>query len=146
MKKPLIQQFLDGDYRNPSGFEEAIFKAYQQADGENRVKLMQCFGSLLGEPENESAVSSQATETVRSIPAKASAGILVEKTVNYERVVNFTGRNGEFKQIGITLEFERDVVTLQPITSKRETGRCRQQIPRSQLGPVIEALQEFQCS
>ena len=66
-----------------------------------------------------------------------------EETINFKSLVAFTGRNGRFKQKGLSVANEQGVITLSPITSKGDVGRCVQQIPIDQVPQVIEALQRL---
>lgn len=65
--------------------------------------------------------------------------------LEFSRSVNFTGRNGYFKQKGLSMYFDANqtadsVVTLVPITSKGADGHCGIDIPMQQLPDVIKAL------
>ncbi len=55
----------------------------------------------------------------------------------------FIGRNGYFQCIGIEMHGGSKIVTLQPTTSKGDTGRCSIEIPISEIPALIENLIAF---
>ena len=63
-------------------------------------------------------------------------------TLKYNRIVNFDGRNGWFKQSGIEVNmWGDDNVVIWPTTSKGKSGRCEIQIPKEHLKQFIEQLE-----
>lgn len=64
------------------------------------------------------------------------------KTINYSETTHFTGRNGTFKQTGITVGqySHTEVIRITPITSKGIEGNCLITIPRKDLPALIAEL------
>jgi hypothetical protein len=63
--------------------------------------------------------------------------------LKYKRTANFLGRNGMFKQTGISVATTgAKSVTLQPFTSKGIIGRAWLEIPLEDVPSVIAALQK----
>jgi hypothetical protein len=64
------------------------------------------------------------------------------ENITYKSTVNFTGRNGTFKQTGIAISAmpSDKVITLQPITSKNCLGNAAMDIPFDAVADVIAAL------
>jgi len=58
---------------------------------------------------------------------------------------HFLGRNGYFRCTGFTLmdEWDRGVVSVWPITSKENDGRCKIEIPFGRIDEFIDALREI---
>jgi hypothetical protein len=65
------------------------------------------------------------------------------KDIKYDRTVRFIGRNGYFKQSGIEVTANDNLVILQPTTSRGETGRCSIEIPIENVGAVMNALSQL---
>ncbi len=63
--------------------------------------------------------------------------------VHYDKTVRFIGRNGYFKQSGIEIAANKNIVILQPTTSKGETGRCSIEIPIENVAAVMNALSQL---
>ena len=145
--KPLVQQFREGSYTNPGSFEMAMFNLFGIADGINRAKLRKSFPIYFGEPtaEDIKLLDDDAKQNSPSmmVTENDSQSEYEEKTIPYASLVHFTGRNGNFKQTGLTVERSNKVITLQPITSRSLIGRCSQQIPLDHVPLLIEALQQL---
>lgn len=63
--------------------------------------------------------------------------------IKYKRLVNFIGRNGMFKQSGISVvQHDRKNVSLIPFTSKNVIGNCFVEIPLEDVPSVIAALKK----
>lgn len=63
------------------------------------------------------------------------------KDITFNRNVEFCGRNGLFKQSGISVaKVIGNRVILEPITSKGVIGRCSVEIPVENIPDVIKAL------
>lgn len=60
---------------------------------------------------------------------------MILKKIYFNKTVQFEGRNGVFKCIGIILQEDDDRITVFPITSKDKTGRGMIEIP---LGSIRE--------
>lgn len=65
------------------------------------------------------------------------------KDITFSRNVEFLGRNGLFKQSGISVATViGNRVMLEPITSKGDIGRASLEIPNENVVDVIKALLE----
>jgi len=62
--------------------------------------------------------------------------------INFDRSVNFIGRNGYFKAKGLDLYANESIVIFQPITSKGNVGRCSIEIPIENVAALMNALSE----
>jgi len=62
------------------------------------------------------------------------------KDIKYATTVNFVGRNGFFKQTGISVQSVGQVITLQPFTSRGVIGNGFLEIPLDSVDEVINAL------
>jgi hypothetical protein len=142
--KPLMQQFLEGNYSSPGSFEMAMFNLFGVADRINKAKLKKTFPNYFGEPTEEESAWLKSEDFGKASVSPPPFTGFIEKTISYTSMVKFTGRNGEYKQTGLNLELENNVISFQPITSKELIGRCRQQIPLDHVPLVIQALQELQ--
>lgn len=60
--------------------------------------------------------------------------------INFPSITTFLGRNGQFKQAGMLVSHSDQVVSLSPITSKGEEGRCSITLPVTQIPELMEAL------
>jgi hypothetical protein len=69
-------------------------------------------------------------------------------TLNYSETTHFTGRNGTFKQTGVTVTqyAHNGVVCLAPITSKGREGNCLLSIPHADLPALIVELTKLSRS
>lgn len=65
--------------------------------------------------------------------------------ITFKRIVNFFGRNGYFKSSGISISVDSidTTVSLDPITSKGNIGRCRIEIPIEDIPDVVSTLNGF---
>lgn len=63
--------------------------------------------------------------------------------IKYNKQVNFTGRNGYFKQTGLNVvELAHDnKIMLAPLTSKGMIGNCDIQIPKENIPELIKFLE-----
>ncbi|HRT03826.1 MAG TPA: hypothetical protein P5513_07795 [Candidatus Diapherotrites archaeon] len=61
--------------------------------------------------------------------------------IRFSKEVNFIGRNGYFKCIGLKMYNTLGVITLQPITSKNYGANCEVQIPIEDRDEFIKKLQ-----
>jgi len=62
--------------------------------------------------------------------------------INYDRNVNFIGRNGYFKASGLDIYANESIIILQPITSKGAVGRCSIEIPIENIAALMNILAE----
>ena len=66
--------------------------------------------------------------------------------ISYKRTLSALGRNGHIKQSGIEVMNREDShqghISLSPITSKGDIGRCEIEIPIEDLQQVIDALEQ----
>lgn len=60
--------------------------------------------------------------------------------VKFNRNVNFIGRNGAFKCIGLEIANIQGVIVIEPITSKGQVGRCQIEIPQESVNEVVNAI------
>jgi len=62
--------------------------------------------------------------------------------INYNKQVNFTGRNGYFKQTGLDIMelSHSNTIMLAPITSQGKIGRCDIEIPKENIPALIKYL------
>jgi hypothetical protein len=66
----------------------------------------------------------------------------MEKTIKFDRTVQFLGRNGGFKCTGVSaLATSDDTLMIEPITSKGDVGRCFIEIPIENVSAFINALE-----
>lgn len=68
--------------------------------------------------------------------------------VKYDRAVNFTGRNGYFKQKGIEVQFIEgynggEYVSFTPVTSRGQRGHCAIEIPIENVNALINILDKI---
>lgn len=68
---------------------------------------------------------------------------MMEEQVKFAKTTGFLGRNGYMKCSGIDLSSSTDVVTLSPLTSRGDVGRCNIEIPLDNLPEVIAKLQRL---
>lgn len=72
---------------------------------------------------------------------------MAQVQVKFERITNFTGRNGFMKCSGIDLlETSDKTVMLSPITSKGTIGRCDISVPVESIPALIAALEQLKGS
>ncbi len=66
----------------------------------------------------------------------------MSQVVEWKQDAKFLGRNGYFKCRGVDVwvDAEDGIVTLTPITSRGERGRCFLEIPVAKLGELAGAL------
>ncbi len=60
--------------------------------------------------------------------------------VTFSRKVKFIGRNGCFQCTGVEISNIQGVVTIEPITSKGEVGRCQIEIPQESVNDFVNAI------
>jgi hypothetical protein len=66
------------------------------------------------------------------------------KQIHYTQTVNFLGRNGRFKAIGLVVSSDtNDDVHLMPVTSKDTIGRSEITVPRGSIPELIDTLKLF---
>lgn len=58
----------------------------------------------------------------------------------FNHVYQFEGRNGTFKCLGIAINDYETYITILPITSKGEIGRCMIDIERDKIDELIQVL------
>ena len=65
--------------------------------------------------------------------------------MNYTELSYFLGRNGTFKQDGISITqyYDNQTIYIEPITSKNQIGRAFITIPKENLSKFIKMLQKF---
>jgi len=61
--------------------------------------------------------------------------------IEFNRIVNFHGRNGYFKASGIEIINEGDKATFWPITTRGKAAVCEIQIPKENLKEFIKQLE-----
>lgn len=63
----------------------------------------------------------------------------------FKRIVNFFGRNGYFKSSGISITTDHldNLVSIEPITSKGNIGRCRIEIPIEDIPNIVSTLNSY---
>lgn len=69
----------------------------------------------------------------------------MNKELIFKNWVKFEGRNGYFNSIGLRLiKLEKeDILSIYPITSKNNIGRCLIEIPIEEIDNLIEILKKF---
>jgi len=67
------------------------------------------------------------------------------KELKFKRQVNFEGRNGYFKSIGLKINKIGcdSILNIYPITSKNNTARCLIEIPIEEIDDLIEILKQI---
>lgn len=68
---------------------------------------------------------------------------LHDKVILFSKLLNFEGRNGYFKCLGIGIDsFQDDRIAIYPITSKNLPGRCEIQVEKDKIPELIKQLQK----